>query len=137
MKVNPFFLALLLLLAACKGNSAPEDNGGIGRPGEQLVEVPENLVVYFDSLLRCTPAFIYTMNIDDLQPNPDSLAVLNSIKALDDYQARRSFWYPREQVANALGMMIFAQWHYDTHGDDEEEVTVNFSYFIFYISFLE
>lgn len=126
-----FFWAVSLLFVGCKGNSAPEDNGGTVRPTEQLVEAPENLVPYFDSMLRNTPAFIYTMNIDDIEPNPDSLAVLNSIKALDDYQAHRRGDYPREQVAEALGMMIFAQWHNDTHGDDEEEIMAGSEVFFF------
>lgn len=130
MKGSLLFWAFLFLLAACKGSGAPEGNGGIACPDEQLVEAPENLVAYFDSLLRCTPAFIYTMNVDDLHPNPDSLAVLNSIKALDEYQARRGD-YPREQVAEALGTMVFAQWHNDTHGDDEEDVVVGSEIFFF------
>ena len=126
-----FFWAVSLLFVGCKGNSAPERNDSIVSYDEKLVEAPENLVPYFDSLLRSTPAFIYTMNIDDLQPNPDSLMVLNSIKALGDYQAHRRDDYPREQVAEALGIMIFAQWHYDTHGDDEEEVMAGSEVFFF------
>lgn len=118
-------------LIGCGGNNAPEHNEGIVRPDEVLVETPDNLMVYFDSLLRCTPAFIYTRNVDDIEPNPDSLAVLNSIKALDDYQAHRRNDYPRKQVAEALGLMIFAQWHYDTHGDDEEEMMAGSEVFFF------
>ena len=82
-------------------------------------------------MLRNTPAFIYTWNVDDIEPNPDSLMVLNSIKALDDYQAHRRGDYPREQVAEALGMMVFAQWHNDTHGDDEEEIMAGSEVFFF------
>ena len=129
-----FILVFLLLFVACKGSGAPEGNDGIIYPDETFVETPDNLVAYFDSLLQSTPAFIYTMNIDDLQPNPDSLAVLNSIKALDDYQAHRRNDYPREQVADALGMMIFAQWHYDTHGDgDEDEMAGSEQFFLRYL----
>lgn len=135
-------MALLLLLAACGGNTAPEQNNtapeqndSVVHPSEQPVEAPENLVAYFDSLLRNTPAFIYTMNVDDIEPNPDSLAVLRSIKALDDYQAHRRNDYPRKQVAEALGLMIFAQWHYDTHGDDEEEVMAGSE--VFFLRYLE
>ena len=130
-----FFWAVSLLFVGCKGNSAPEDNGGTVRPTEQLVEAPENLVPYFDSMLRNTPAFIYTRNVDDIEPNPDSLMVLNSIKALDDYQAHCRGDYPREQVAEALGTMVFAQWHNDTHGDDEEDVMAGSE--VFFLRYLE
>lgn len=126
-----FFWILLLLFAACKGSGVPERNDSIVSPDGMLVETPDNLVAYFDSLLRSTPAFIYTMNIDDLQPNPDSLAVLSSIKALDDYQAHHRGDYPRELVSEALGTMVFAQWHNDTHGDDEEEIMAGSEMFFF------
>ncbi len=126
-----FFWILLLLFAACKGSGVPERNDSIVSPDEMLVETPDNLVAYFDSLLRSTPAFIYTMNIDDLQPNPDSLAVLSSIQALDDYHAHRTSEYPCRQVAEALGTMVFAQWHNDTHGDDEEEIMAGSEMFLF------
>lgn len=126
-----FFWTLLLLFAACKDSSVPERNDSIVSPDEALVETPNNLVSYFDSLLRCTPAFIYTRNVDDTEPNPDSLAVLSSIKAMDDYQAHRISEYPRDQVADALGSLIYAQWHNNTHGDEEEEIMVGSEEFFF------
>lgn len=133
--IATILVVLSLVFVGCKGNNASNDKDMDRYPDETLVEAPENLVAYFDSLLRNTPAFIYTMNVDDIEPNPDSLAVLRSIKALDDYQAHRRNDYPRKQVAEALGLMIFAQWHYDTHGDDEEEVMAGSE--VFFLRYLE
>ena len=118
------FVLLSLAFVGCKGNGVTESNEEIAYSDGTAVEAPDNLVAYFDSLLRCTPAFIYTRNADDIEPNPDSLAVLSSIKALDDYQAHHRGDYPREQVADALGSLVYAQWHNGTHGDEEEEVMV-------------
>lgn len=125
------FVLLSLSFVGCKGNGVTERNEETAYSDGTAVEAPDNLVAYFDSLLRCTPAFIYTRNADDIEPNPDSLAVLSSIKALDDYQAHHRGDYPREQVAEALGTMVFAQWHNDTHGDEEEEVMAGSEIFFF------
>lgn len=125
------FVLLSLSFVGCKGNGTSIDNDSIRCPDGAAVEAPDNLVAYFDSLLRCTPAFIYTRNIDGIEPNPDSLAVLGSIKAMDDYQAHRISEYPRDQVADALGSLIYAQWHNDTHGDEEEEVMAGSELFFF------
>lgn len=125
------FVLLSLAFIGCKGNGTSIDNDSIRCPDGAAVEAPDNLVAYFDSLLRYTPAFIYTRNVDGIEPNPDSLAVMGSIKALDDYQAHRTSEYPREQVADALGSLIYAQWHNDTHGDEEEEVMAGSEMFFF------
>lgn len=122
---------LSLAFVGCKVNGSSNDKDTELYPDGTAVAAPENLVDYFDSLLRCTPAFIYTRNVDDILPNPDSLAVLCSIKALDDYQARRISEYPREQVADALGALVYAQWHNNTHGDEEEEVMAGSETFFF------
>lgn len=127
--------AILVLLSlafvGCKGDGTIESDEETAYTDGMVVEAPDNLVAYFDSLLRCTPAFIYTRNVDGIVPNPDSLAVLSSIKALDDYQAHRISEYPREQVADALGSLVYAQWHNGTHGDDEEDVVVGSEIFFF------
>lgn len=124
-------VSLILAFVGCKGNGASSETDTCCYLGGQGVDASDNLVAYFDSLLRCTPAFIYTRNVDDIKPNPDSLAVLNSIKALDDYQAHRISEYPREQVADALGSLVYAQWHYNTHGDEEEEAMAGSELFFF------
>lgn len=110
-----------LAFVACKGNRVSNDNDDGNCLKVTEVDAPDNLVAYFDSLLRYTPAFIYTINVDDIHPNPDSLAILESIRALDEYQAHSRNEYPRKIVGDALGHLIFAQWHYDTHGDGEED----------------
>ncbi len=125
MKNNNYLtVAIVVLLSlafvGCKGNGVTESNDGIVYPDGTAVEEPDNLVAYFDSLLRYTPAFIYTRNVDDIQPNPDSLDILNSIKALDDYQAHRIGYYPLDSVSNALGHLIYSQWYSGTHGDEDE-----------------
>ena len=124
-------LLLSIAFVACRGNGAPESNDSIRYPDGIAVVAPDNLVDYFDSLLRYTPAFIYTRNVDGIEPNPDSLAVLSSIKALDDYQTHCTSEYPRELVSEAIGSLVYAQWHYDTHGDEEEEVMVGSEQFFF------
>ena len=122
---------LSLVFVGCKGHGVTEGNDGIVYSDGAFVEAPDKLVAYFDSLLRCTPAFIYTRNVDDIEPNPDSLAVLSSIKALDDYQAHRTSEYPLKQVADALGSLVYAQWHNNTHGDEEEEMMAGSEQFFF------
>ena len=124
-----------LAFVGCKRNGTSEGNAVTAYPNGTVVEAPDNLVDYFDSLLSCTPAFIYTRNVDYILPNPDSLAVLSSIKALDDYQAHRTSVFPRKQVADALGHMIFAQWDNDTHGGCEED-GANYSE-LFFFRYLE
>ena len=119
-----FFLAFV----SCKGNGVSNENGN--SPEVTMSDNPDNLEFYFDSLLRFTPAFIYTISVDEIHPNPDSLAILESIKALNEYQTRTLDVYPRGLVGDALGHLIFAQWHYDTHGDDEEEVMVGSERFL-------
>lgn len=117
------FVSSLLLFAfvACKGNIVSNDSENSCYIGEPATATPDNLETYFDSIIRYTSAFIYTMNVDDIYPNPDSLAVINSIKALNEYQSNLSKVFPREKVEDALGYLAFSQWHYDTHGDDEED----------------
>lgn len=122
---------LSLSFVGCKGNGVTESNEETAYSDGTVVAAPDNLVAYFDSLLRYTPAFIYTKNVDNIEPNPDSLAVLSSIKALDDYQAHRTSEYPLTQVADALGSLIYAQWHNNTHGDEEEEVMAGSEEFFF------
>ena len=126
---------MLVLLSfafvGCKENRTSNDNDTGRCPEWPAVVAPDNLVVYFDSLLRNTPAFIYTRNDNYIEPNPDSIAVVNSIKALEDYQAHRRSEYPLKQVAEALGPLVFAQWHNGTHGDDEEEVMAGSEEFFF------
>ena len=125
-KNNKIFMtaAVVVLLSVaivgCKGKGESVDNDSSRCTDGTAVEAPDNLVDYFDSLLRYTPAFIYARNVDDIEPNPDSLEVLESIKALDDYQAHRRSDYPREQVADALGTLIFSQWHNATHCCDDD-----------------
>ena len=110
-----------LAFVACTGNGVTNNNDDNCLKVTE-VDAPDNLVTYFDSLLRYTQAFIYTRNVDDIHPNPDSLAVIESIRVLDEYLAHSRAEYPREIVGNALGHLIFTQWHYDTHGDDDEDM---------------
>ena len=112
-----------LAFVACTGNGVTNNNDDNCLKVTE-VDAPDNLVTYFDSLLRYTQAFIYTRNVDDIHPNPDSLAVIESIRVLDEYLAHSRAEYPREIVGNALGHLIFTQWHYDTHGDDDEDMMV-------------
>ena len=112
---------LFMVFVACRDNGTSYDNDDNNSPKVTTTDAPDDLVVYFDSLLQFTPAFIYTRNVDDIHPNPDSLAILESIKALDEFQANRNTGYPRPKVGDALGHLIFAQWHYDTHGDGEDD----------------
>lgn len=124
-------LFISLAFVGCKGTDATESSEETAYSDGTVVDATDNLVTYFDSLLRYTPVFIYTRNVDGIEPNPDSLAVLNSIKALDDYQEHRISEYPREQVADALGSLVYAQWHNNTHGDEEEEVMAGSEQFFF------
>ncbi len=126
---------LSIVFFGCIGKGASNDKDSERYHDRTEMEEPDNLVAYFDSLLRYTPAFIYTKNVDNIEPNPDSLAVLSSIKSLDDYQAYRISEYPREQVADALGSLVYAQWHNGTHGDEKEEVMVGSE--IIFFSYLE
>ncbi len=126
-----FFMTFL----ACKSNSISNESDSCNNQDVAASDVPDNLEYYFDSLLRFTPAFIYTINVDEIQPNPDSLEIMNSIKALNEYQAHLTDVYPRSLVGDALGQLIFAQWHYDTHGRGEEEVMTGSEYF--FLRYLE
>ena len=115
-------LAVAMLFVACNGNEGKSDKDDRTTLEETVVVSPSNLEAYFDSLVRNTPAFIYVRNYSDTLPNPDSMEVWESIKALDNYQSHRIKTFPLDLVGNALGSMIFAQWHNDTHGDGEEDV---------------
>jgi hypothetical protein len=83
---------------------------------------PESLV----SLAERTERYIIRAN-----PGKDSPERIAAIKALEDYQAHRRSEYPLKQVAEALGPLVFAQWHNGTHGDDEEEVMAGSEEFFF------
>jgi hypothetical protein len=111
-----------ILFVACNGNEGKSDKDDRTTLEETVVVSPSNLEAYFDSLVRNTPAFIYVRNSSNTLPNPDSLKVWESIKALDNYQSHRIKTYPLDIVGKALGSLIFSQWHNDTHGDGEDEV---------------
>jgi len=51
-------LLLSIAFVACKCDGAPESNDSIRYPDGMTVAAPDNLVAYFDSMLRYTPAFI-------------------------------------------------------------------------------
>lgn len=86
-------------------------------------------------------------NIDDEHPNPDSVLVWNSIRALDDYQSGKTRLFPLELVSEVLGKLVFCQWHYDTHGDprvylgegeeEDDDVEDGIGSRIFFLHYLE
>lgn len=103
-------------------------------PGDYEVDYPQDLVEYFDSLVKFSPATIVTQNVNNVQPNPDSIDVWNSIKALNEYQMHRSKVFPLESVQNALGHLIFMQWHCYSDGiiiDENKEEINNGEIFLF------
>lgn len=136
---NLSLAVLFLLFSACGGHPDSTLQVDDYYFEEHEVPSPASLETYFDSLLNNTEAFIYVLNVDDEQPNPDSLEVWNSIRALDDYQQGKTKVFPLEEVSNALGILMFCQWHYDTHGSrgimDEEEDGIGSR--IFFRNYLE
>lgn len=138
------FLSLAVLFfffSACGGRSDAPSQKKDFYEEEHVTPSPESLVVFFDSLLNNTEAFIYARNMNDEWPNTDSIMVWNSIRALDDYQSGKTRLFPLELVTEALGKLVFCQWHYDTHGSrpfaDIGEEEDGLGSRIFFLNYLE
>lgn len=120
-------VALCMLFYGCKPGSQSgqydgtdseiDENDTIRRegiyalPGDYQVDMPNDLVAYFDSLCY-KGAFIATHSVG----NEDSLAVWETIRYLNRYAQGKSKFYPDSLIKNAFQILGFEQAYCVGHG---------------------
>ena len=129
--------SMSLFLIACGGHSEATSEEKDYYEEEYEIPSPDNLERFFDSLQNNTEASVGIMYYDDEQYKSDSLEVLKSIRALDDFQAGRKGVFPLQQVRDVLGDMVYFQWFYATHGSRGEEDEDGIGGRIFFRNYLE
>lgn len=85
-------------------------------PGEYVVDKPEHIAAYFDSLCQYSGAEVWTHT-----PEEDSVDVWKAVKELDRYAKGERKYYPAEELRKALGILAFEQGYAWSHGMYEGE----------------
>ncbi len=91
-------------------------------PGEYVVDEPESVTDYFETLCNRYGAEV-AVHIDDYD---DSLKVWQAVRLLDDYVAGRRVYYPADEVRHALDELAFELGYRYDHGVDEEHLELFF-----------